>query len=170
MILLGRIYIKYIKFCVKYCIRNIINTKFQFQFPYIRLWQGTIYKESSSILVILRQLFTYAHFRTIEWRHKSNRCTLLPRPPITPLERTYFIHSKRHNLQFFHLQGCLLLQLLHFSELLYRHLFKRRQFTKMIWLNVFFISLHGSNVKSGKKWDMKKYFLFYVAFHAVEIK
>ena len=94
MILLGRIYIKYIKFCVKYCIRNIINTKFQFQFPYIRLWQGTIYKESSSILVILRQLFTYAHFRTIEWRHKSNRCTLLPRPPITPLERTYFIHSK----------------------------------------------------------------------------
>ena len=31
MILLDRIYIKHIKFCINYCIRNIINTKFQFQ-------------------------------------------------------------------------------------------------------------------------------------------
>ena len=30
-------------------------------------------------------------FYTIEWRHKNNRCTLLPWPSRSPLERTYFM-------------------------------------------------------------------------------
>ena len=35
--------------------------------------------------------------------------------------------------------------------------FKRRQFTKMIWLNLLLFSLHGSNVTSGKHYSEKFY-------------
>ena len=35
--------------------------------------------------------------------------------------------------------------------------FKRRQFTKMIWLNLLLFSLHGSNVTSGKYYSEKFY-------------
>ena len=166
MILLGRIYIKYIKFCVKYCIRNIINTKFQFQCPYIRLWQGTIHKESSSILVIFRHslpMHTFEQQNGVIKAIDVRFCLDHPSPPQSV--RTLYTQ----NTLFSPIGVCTSLGVT-FSGLLYRHLFKRRQFTKMIWLNFFFISLHGSVVKSGKKCNMKKYFLFYVVFHAVEIK
>ena len=136
-----------------------------------KLWKWTIHKVTSSNLVIFRQPFTFVRFQTTEWRHKKKRCTLLLWPPVSFLERMYFmdvpkrdklsifLYSMGHNLQLFDLQGCLLLQVWHFSELLYVtvyiHLFKRNNLRK--WLNLFF-SLHGSNAKSGKKIWYEKIF------------
>ena len=50
------------------------------------------------------------------------------------------------------------------------HMFKIQQFTKMIWLNLFLFSMQGSNVKSEKESDIKKYFLFCAAFLTVKVK
>ena len=54
----------------------------------------------------------------------------------------------------------------HFSGLLnlsvHRHLFKRQQFMRTIWLNFFLFALHGSNVISGKNviWKNILYFVW----------
>ena len=48
--------------------------------------------------MIFRHPLPLVRFQTIEWRYKNNRCTLLPWPPSSPLERTYFMDvSKRVN-------------------------------------------------------------------------
>ena len=57
---------------------------------YIKLRKGTIHKVSSSNLVIFRKPFSFVRFQTIEWCHKNKRCVLLPWPPFSPLESTYF--------------------------------------------------------------------------------
>ena len=132
-----------------------------------------------------------ACFQTIEWHHKNNTCKLLPWTPSSFLARTFFMDvPKRVNSknlkkinQFPILKETIYIFLTyrvvyffrwHFLGLLYvimhRHLFRRRQFTKMIWLNLFLLSLHGPNVKSGKKCDMKNFFSFSLTYFKVQVK
>ena len=137
--------------------------------------EGAIHKVTSSNSVIFRQPFIFVRSQAIEWRHYFG-----PPSPLLSVH-TLWMFAKEINSKnckkiinfpiLKETQPTIIWPIWVFTSLgvaFFRVTLRDRvqtfveneQFTKMIRLNLFFFSLHGSNVKSGKKmWYEKIFFI-----------